>query len=54
MIDEVMFEIRALTGQQYHNRYSGKSDDEDAPPPSRVATVVDDDADTSTRHLVAV
>jgi hypothetical protein len=53
MIDEVMFEIRALTGQQYHNVYSGQSDD-DAPPPSKVGNVVDDDASDRPRHLVAV
>jgi 1-acyl-sn-glycerol-3-phosphate acyltransferase len=53
MIDEVMFEIRAMTGQKYHNRYSGESDD-DAPPPSKVATVTDDEPTERPRHLVAV
>ena len=53
LIDEVMFEIRAMTGQQYHNCYSGESDD-DAPPPSKVATVVDDESPERPRHLVAV
>jgi hypothetical protein len=27
MIDEVMFEIRELTGQEYVNTYAGKSSD---------------------------
>jgi 1-acyl-sn-glycerol-3-phosphate acyltransferase len=53
MIDEVMFEIRAMTGQKYHNCYSGESDD-DAAPPSKVATVTDDEPSERPRHLVAV
>lgn len=53
MMDEVMFEIRAMTGQQYHNRYSGEPD-HPPPPPSKVATVDDDDVHDRPRHLVAV
>ncbi len=52
MIDEVMFEIRAMTGQAYHNCYSGQAETEESTP-SKVATVVDD-ADEPQRHLVAV
>ena len=54
MIDEVMFEIRDLTGQRYHNCYSGQS--EDAPPPSKVATVADEPGERNEhqRHLVSV
>ena len=52
MIDEVMFEIRAMTGQQYHNRYSGDPGTADHTP-SKVATVADDDVERE-RHLVAV
>ena len=40
MTDEVMFEIRELTGQEYVNRYAGKSDDaERRAPPSRPGRV---------------
>ncbi|MCB0966345.1 MAG: 1-acyl-sn-glycerol-3-phosphate acyltransferase [Ilumatobacter sp.] len=52
MIDEVMFEIREMTAQQYHNRYSGEPEVEEATP-SRVATVGDEPAEGH-RHLVAV
>jgi 1-acyl-sn-glycerol-3-phosphate acyltransferase len=42
MIDEVMFEIRALTGQQYVNTYAGKSaETEPTPPPAQVAHVTE-------------
>jgi 1-acyl-sn-glycerol-3-phosphate acyltransferase len=42
MIDEVMFEIRALTGQQYVNTYAGKTaETEPTPPPAQVAHVTD-------------
>jgi 1-acyl-sn-glycerol-3-phosphate acyltransferase len=42
MIDEVMFEIRALTGQRYVNTYAGKSaETEPTPPPAQVAHVTD-------------
>ncbi len=42
MIDEVMFEIREMTGQTYHNVYSGEREDESAPPAGRVGTVADE------------
>ena len=42
MTDEVMFEIREMTGQTYTNVYAGQADTADEPKPSRVATVVDD------------
>ena len=42
MIDEVMFEIREMTGQTYHNVYSGERDDDTAPPAGRVGTVADE------------
>jgi 1-acyl-sn-glycerol-3-phosphate acyltransferase len=51
MIDEVMFEIREMTGQAYHNVYSGQKDD-GAPPPSRVGTVADEPAARLDRELV--
>jgi 1-acyl-sn-glycerol-3-phosphate acyltransferase len=41
MIDEIMFEIREMTGQQYVDAYSGQAPTEDAPP-SHVATVADE------------
>ncbi len=56
MIDEVMFEIRDMTGQQYHNRYSGEPETE-TPTPSKVASVHDDaehETAASEPHLVAV
>jgi len=53
MIDEVMYEIREMTGQTYRNYYSGE-----APPEpderSRVASVADDAAVERERHLIAV
>jgi 1-acyl-sn-glycerol-3-phosphate acyltransferase len=55
MIDEVMFEIREMTGQRYHNRYSGEPETE-TPTPSKVASVHDDDRDDAPvePHLIAV
>jgi 1-acyl-sn-glycerol-3-phosphate acyltransferase len=52
MTDEVMFEIRELTGQEYVNSYAGKTDEEGADPrktaaPIHVAEsapIVDEDA----------
>jgi 1-acyl-sn-glycerol-3-phosphate acyltransferase len=43
MTDEVMFEIRELTGQEYIDRYAGQSDDAgtDATQPARPAHVAD-------------
>jgi 1-acyl-sn-glycerol-3-phosphate acyltransferase len=40
--DELMFEIRELTGQEYHNVYAGKTaDSEPAATPARVGSVDD-------------
>ena len=52
MIDEVMFEIREMTRQRYHNCYSGESEVEEAQP-SVVANVGDEHIEGH-RHLVAV
>lgn len=41
MMDEVMFEIRDMTGQTYHNVYSGEREETDHEP-SRVGTVADE------------
>ncbi|MFM8856043.1 MAG: lysophospholipid acyltransferase family protein [Actinomycetota bacterium] len=41
MIDEVMFEIREMTGQVYKNVYAGKSADSESVTSSRVAHVND-------------
>jgi len=41
MIDEVMFEIRELTGQQYCNHYAGEPPDTEEPVVARPASVVD-------------
>ena len=53
MIDEVMFEIRELTGQTYHDVYSGEKDDGTTPETSRVGTVADEPAPELERELVA-
>jgi 1-acyl-sn-glycerol-3-phosphate acyltransferase len=42
MIDEVMFEIRALTGQQYVNTYAGKTAEAEPLPPRAVVAHVTD------------
>ena len=39
MIDEVMFEIREMTGQTYKNVYAGQADTGEESKPSQVATV---------------
>ena len=53
MIDEVMFEIREMTGQTYRNVYAGSSDSEDATP-SKVASVQDERGDPAAeRQLVS-
>ena len=44
MIDEVMFEIREMTGQTYRDVYAGQTEAE-RPPPARVATVDDRSGD---------
>jgi 1-acyl-sn-glycerol-3-phosphate acyltransferase len=41
--DEVMFEIRELTGQTYRNVYAGKTADNDVVVPAKVAHVSDPD-----------
>lgn len=50
MTDELMFEIRELTGQRYLDVYAGASDASGAPKPSKVAHV--DDAVVDDRQLV--
>ena len=52
MIDEVMFEIRDMTGQTYKNVYAGQPDNEDTVP-AKVATVADDAA-ADDRELAGV
>jgi 1-acyl-sn-glycerol-3-phosphate acyltransferase len=51
MIDEVMYEIREMTGQVYHDVYSGQSDTAEHAP-SRVASVADDREPAEERELV--
>lgn len=41
MIDEVMFEIRELTGQQYRNVYAGKQAEAEPAVPARIGRVTD-------------
>jgi len=56
MIDEVMYEIRAMTGQQYVDRYAGEPDPglvDIAPGPAKVGTV-GELADETPRELLAV
>jgi 1-acyl-sn-glycerol-3-phosphate acyltransferase len=43
--DELMFEIRELTGQQYRNVYAGKRPDNDVVVPAKVAHVSDADSE---------
>jgi 1-acyl-sn-glycerol-3-phosphate acyltransferase len=52
MIDEVMFEIRAMTDQTYKNVYAGRPDAEDAPA-AKVATVSDENT-SDERELASV
>lgn len=53
--DELMFEIRELSGQEYRDVYAGKTaDSEPVPPPAHVAHVGDDDAVDGDRRLAAV
>jgi 1-acyl-sn-glycerol-3-phosphate acyltransferase len=51
MIDEVMYEVREMTGQRYHDVYSGEKDDE-TPEPGRIGTVADEPAERPDRELV--
>ncbi len=53
MIDEIMFEIREMTGQTYHNHYAGRPTTERVEPVEGRHGRADDAAD-SRRHLVAV
>jgi 1-acyl-sn-glycerol-3-phosphate acyltransferase len=58
MIDEVMFEIRELSGQQYVNRYHGDSAESEPTITAQVAHVTPDDGRSVTaeqieRHMVA-
>jgi 1-acyl-sn-glycerol-3-phosphate acyltransferase len=53
MIDEIMFEIREMTGQRYHDRYSGQPDT-GAAAPSKVASVSDDRVAVDARELVSM
>jgi 1-acyl-sn-glycerol-3-phosphate acyltransferase len=53
MTDEVMFEIREMTGQEYHNHYAGEaSESTERPVVARAAVVTDPIADTRNRELV--
>ena len=51
MIDEVLFEIREITGQTYHDVYSGQSDTGESVD-SKVASVADERDPTGERELV--
>jgi hypothetical protein len=42
--DELMFEIRELTGQEYRNVYAGKTAETEPTVAAKVATVSDADA----------
>ncbi len=50
MIDEVMFEIRELSGQQYVNRYHGESSESEPNVTARVANMSDT---TASRELIS-
>ena len=54
MIDEVMYEIREMTGQTYKNVYAGQAETADEPKPSRVATVAEGATEPDERSLVAM
>jgi 1-acyl-sn-glycerol-3-phosphate acyltransferase len=43
--DELMYEIRALTGQEYRDRYAGKTAETEPTVVAKVAQLGDDDAD---------
>jgi 1-acyl-sn-glycerol-3-phosphate acyltransferase len=52
MIDEVMFEIREMTGQEYRNTYAGKPNEvAEAPVTARPASVLDPVEVTEPRQL---
>ena len=44
MIDEVMFEIREMTGQQYRDEYAGATAETEPTVPAKVASVSDDES----------
>jgi 1-acyl-sn-glycerol-3-phosphate acyltransferase len=53
--DELMYEIRELTGQEYRNVYAGKTAETEPTVTAKVATVSDDggaEAEVATRQLV--
>ena len=58
MTDEMMFEIRELTGQEYVDRYAGKGDDgtehRETARPTHVTASVPDDRDAGDRQLASV
>ena len=54
MMDEVMFEIRELTGQVYRDVYAGRQPESEPSVPARVATVEEIDVPVGGRQLVAV
>ena len=54
MMDEVMFEIRDLTGQTYRDVYAGQRPDAEPEAPARVAAVDDVDERVEGRELVSV
>ncbi len=51
MMDEIMYEIREMTGQTYRNVYAGQSESETSSP-SKVATVAEENDPTGERELV--
>ena len=53
MMDEVMYEIREMTGQTYRNVYAGQSESETSSP-SKVATLAKENDPTGERQLVGV
>lgn len=52
MIDEVMYEIRELTGQTYVNRYAGAKAETEPTVPARVASVLDHVPDLTSNDVV--
>jgi 1-acyl-sn-glycerol-3-phosphate acyltransferase len=53
MIDEVMFEIREMTGQEYRDVYAGAKAEAEPTVPARIATV-DEDEPVGERELATV
>jgi 1-acyl-sn-glycerol-3-phosphate acyltransferase len=54
MMDEVMYEIRELTGQVYRDVYAGQPPESEPLVPAKVATVDDADERVDDRQLVSV